>query len=93
MLSTAVYVMHSTSQRSTSPILRICDHAFIMAMWKDERALRRGQVPFVVHIKVGPGSLVAMENGRAVSTGSMLTSGNYMQKAAMFVPIPQSILR
>jgi hypothetical protein len=25
MLSTAVYVMHSTSQRSTSPILRICD--------------------------------------------------------------------
>lgn len=59
-----------------------------MAMWTYGRALRRGQVPFPVHIKVGPGPSVAMEHERAISTGNTLTSRNPMQKAAMFAPIP-----
>lgn len=72
----------------TPPTVHICGHVCIVAMWTYGRTLRRGQVPFLVYIKVQPGPSVAMENGRTVSKGNTLTSGNHIQKAAMFAPIP-----
>lgn len=70
----------------------ICGHECITALWTYGRNLRRGQVPFLVHIKVGAGPSVAMENESAVYTRNTLTSRNHMQKAAMFALTPKTHL-